>query len=309
MTQTRSVSWQDDKIKMAVYEPFPGVQVMKVSVRAPGFIEERRKSNRLEINFCVSGRFECEFTKRDIAILKPGDMAISLFDGENGINSYSRFPMDFYEGISILLDCDIAEEWLKEHLEVFDIHLQILRERLLEAHWYWAGEAGTRCEHVFRELYDSIAYEETAYIRLKPAELFLLLCRSVQPQRENGYLPGGQVELVKHIRDHMITDSEGYSSTEQLAREHGMTSAQLQKLFREIYGMPIYRYLKEYRLERAAVELINTSNPVMEVALNAGFTNASKFSEGFRKRYKMTPTAYRKQYNLNRKRDSSVKME
>ncbi len=129
MTQTRSVSWQDDKIKMAVYEPFPGVQVMKVSVRAPGFIEERRKSNRLEINFCVSGRFECEFTKRDIAILKPGDMAISLFDGENGINSYSRFPMDFYEGISILLDCDIAEEWLKEHLEVFDIHLQILRER------------------------------------------------------------------------------------------------------------------------------------------------------------------------------------
>lgn len=57
--------------------------------------------------------------------------------------------------------------------------------------------------------------------------------------------------------------------------------------------MPIYRYIKEYRLEQAAVELVRSGKSVTEIAQQAGYDNASKFSESFKKRYGKTPSRYR----------------
>ena len=57
------------------------------------------------------------------------------------------------------------------------------------------------------------------------------------------------------------------------------------KLFKQTYGMPVYHYIKEYRLEQAAVELVRSRKPITEIAQHAGYDNASKFSESFKKRY------------------------
>lgn len=37
-----------------------------------------------------------------------------------------------------------------------------------------------------------------------------------------------------------------------------MSVSHLQKLFKQIYGVPVYHYIKEYRLEQAAVELVRS---------------------------------------------------
>lgn len=300
MERTEAIEDENGKVQMIMYDLFPGVCVIKVCYHISGFIEEREKSNNLEINFCTGGRFECEFTERDIGIMKPGDMAVSMFDGENGKKAYSRFPMDYYEGLCIIADCDTATKWMQNSLGIFAVDLHLLRRKLLTNHWYWAGKAGLRCEHVFREIYESIDYESRLLLQLKMVELFMLLLKLPLSGPEEPYYPKGQIDLVKHVRDHIISDNENYISIEQLAREHGISPPQLQKLFREVYGMPVYRYLKEYRLEQAAVNLIHTERSIMEIAFDAGFSNASKFSEGFKKRYGMTPTAYRRENRLGK---------
>ena len=68
-----------------------------------------------------------------------------------------------------------------------------------------------------------------------------------------------------------------------------MSVSHLQKLFKQVYGVPVYRYIKEYRLEQAAVELVRSRKPITEIAQRAGYDNASKFSESFKKRYGKTP--------------------
>ena len=90
----------------------------------------------------------------------------------------------------------------------------------------------------------------------------------------------------RHIRDHLLTDREGYTSLSRLAAEHEMSVSHLQKLFKQIYGVPVYHYIKEYRLEQAAVELVRSARPVTEIAQDAGYDNASKFSESFKKQYR-----------------------
>ena len=66
---------------------------------------------------------------------------------------------------------------------------------------------------------------------------------------------------------------------------------------------------KEYRLEQAAVELVRSAKPITQIAQNAGYDNASKFSEAFRKRYGTTPSQYRTHANGLAKRSREIRME
>ena len=73
--------------------------------------------------------------------------------------------------------------------------------------------------------------------------------------------------------------------------------------------MPVYQYVKQYRLEQATMELVNGSRPITEIALDAGFSSVSKFGESFRKRYGVTPTQYRMQFRDRKRLVEAVEME
>ena len=162
------------------------------------------------------------------------------------------------------------------------------------------GPAGLRCEHVFRELYESASYAERGFLQLKVLELMLLLGRIPQERA---------AALAHHLRDHLLTNREGYVSLAQLAAEHAISVSHLQKLFKQTYGMPVYHYIKEYRLEQAAVELVRSRKPITEIAQHAGYDNASKFSESFKKRYGKTPSRYRADKTNAVKRSIETKTE
>ena len=285
------------------YPLFECVKVVLLKLETHRFIERREKKDALEINFCSNGRFESTFSARDRIVLKPGDMSVSTFDGVHGTESESLFPLGYYEGICIHVHCAAAKAWMQQHTPDFTIDFEALKNRLLSGHWYFAGNAGPRCEHVFRELYENVSYFDREYLQLKTIELFMLLARIPHSSAERNYCSPKQLELIHHLRDHLLTDRENYVSLAQLAEEHDISVSHLQKLFRQVYGMPIYRYIKEYRLEQAAVELARSEKKITEIALDAGYDSASKFTESFRKRYGVTPTAYRMASNPSSKRN------
>lgn len=171
------------------------------------------------------------------------------------------------------------------------------------------GTAGPRCEHVFRELYENAPYMDLRFLRLKVVELLMLLSRIPQEEGTDLYCSTEQTELAHHLRDHLLSNREGYVSLAQLAEEHGISVSHLQKMFKQVYGVPVYHYIKEYRLEQAAVELVRSAKPITQIAQNAGYDNASKFSEAFRKRYGTTPSQYRTLANGLAKRSREIRME
>lgn len=226
-------------------------------------------------------------------LLKPGDMAISCYDGVHGSRSESHFPLGYYEGICLEVDSERSRRWIERNAPAFRVDFSALQQNLLGDKWYRCSQAGPRCEHVFRELYESAAYLDPAFLRLKVLELLLLLGSIPRGAGTDAYCSARQAELIRHIRDHLLTDREGYTSLSRLAAEHEMSVSHLQKLFKQIYGVPVYHYIKEYRLEQAAVELVRSARPVTEIAQDAGYDNASKFSACFKERYGVTPSQYR----------------
>lgn len=171
------------------------------------------------------------------------------------------------------------------------------------------GSAGPRCEHVFRELYESASYAECSFLQLKVLELLILLGRIPQESAGEAYCSVRQTELAHHLRDHLLTNRDRYVSLANLAAEHEISVSHLQKLFKQVYGVPVYHYIREYRLEQAAVELVRSAKPVTQIAQSIGYDNASKFSESFKKRYGKTPSRYRADAKRVAKQSSKTKME
>ena len=291
------------------YRLFDGVSVMLMQLEMGSYTEIRTQVGVLEVNFCINGRFETSFSMRSHVLLKPGDMAISCYDGLHGTKSESHFPLGYYEGICLEVNPEAASGWIAQHAPAFHVDFSALKQNLLDSKWYMVGSAGSRCEHVFRELYESASYADHTVLQLKVLELLLLLERIPQESGMDSYYSAEQTLLAHHLRDHLLTNREGYVSLAQLAAEHAISVSHLQKLFKQTYGMPVYHYIKEYRLEQAAVELVRSRKPITEIAQHAGYDNASKFSESFKKRYGKTPSRYRADKTNAVKRSIETKTE
>jgi len=75
----------------------------------------------------------------------------------------------------------------------------------------------------------------------------------------------------------------------QLARKTGLSTRQLERLFRKYLARTPTRYYLELRLQKARTLLLQTSLSVLDVALASGFVSASHFSKCYREYYGKTP--------------------
>ncbi len=67
----------------------------------------------------------------------------------------------------------------------------------------------------------------------------------------------------------------------------------LETLFREITGDSVYSYILKLRIEKLAAALIETSKPIIEIALELGYSDYKNLSRQFKKIKGCTPSEYR----------------
>lgn len=79
----------------------------------------------------------------------------------------------------------------------------------------------------------------------------------------------------------------------RLARSVGLSSRQLERLFRKYMGCTPARYYLDLRLKRARALLRQTSLSVLDVAVACGFASASHFSKRYRDLFGQSPRSDR----------------
>lgn len=87
----------------------------------------------------------------------------------------------------------------------------------------------------------------------------------------------------------METHIEDPKSPSILASEVGLSTRQLERLFRRYLNRSPKRYYMELRLQKARNLLMQTDMSVINVALACGFTSPSHFSKCYRAQYNTTP--------------------
>ncbi len=97
------------------------------------------------------------------------------------------------------------------------------------------------------------------------------------------------IESAKqYIRENFIKDI----SLMDLAKHCNVSPFHFSRIFKSFTRYSPYLYLQSVRLKQAEL-LLKTNLPVADVAFSSGFNSIDYFSSAFKKKYRLSPTAYR----------------
>jgi AraC family transcriptional regulator len=95
--------------------------------------------------------------------------------------------------------------------------------------------------------------------------------------------------LLDFVRRHL----DGDLSLVALGERVRGSRYELHRAFRRVVGETPKQYALRLRLDRAAADLLRTTDGVLEIALGAGFDSHEVFTRAFRRHFGITPSAYR----------------
>lgn len=154
--QTCGLEAADGNGEIHCYRLLDGVTAMRMRLEMNAYTVVRTRTDAWKSISAMGGRFETRFSLRDHVLLKPGDMAVSCYDGFHGnanLNHGSHW--DIMREYALKSIRPAAQRWLEQNAPAFSVDFPSLKANLLGNKWYLYSSAGPRCEHVFRELYES----------------------------------------------------------------------------------------------------------------------------------------------------------
>ena len=267
----------------------PGVEAVFQTFQAKSCFSKEAAvlPHLLEVNYCRSGRYECELPGRTFVYMGPRDVVMNPLS--NQMRS-SSFPLEEYTGTALLLD---LEEMEKSHalFAAMGVEPAALRQRC-----YLPGQCRVfRGEAGLCALFDSMTDKmNPGLMRLRTLEILAQLCgEGERAGAAPAYYPRKVIEAVKAAREELLATLDRVPLSD-LAVRHGLSRRALIDGFRGVYGETPYVYLRQYRIHRAAAQLADPQVCIGRVASDAGYQNASKFSKAFRMVMGMSPSDYQK---------------
>lgn len=95
-----------------------------------------------------------------------------------------------------------------------------------------------------------------------------------------------------HIQTHLESDL----SLNMLAERVGFSAYHFHRLFRDTIGEPVKEYVRRLRIDRAAYRLKISEEPILRIALDAGFKTHESFTRAFQRQFGITPNEYRNNF-------------
>lgn len=97
---------------------------------------------------------------------------------------------------------------------------------------------------------------------------------------------------IFHIQKQIADQLDRPWTVAMMAATIGITSAHLQRVFRDMVGVPPATYLATLRLQKAHDILSDPAcfDAIKEIRLRCGFLNESNFTRDFKKKFGVTPT-------------------
>lgn len=102
------------------------------------------------------------------------------------------------------------------------------------------------------------------------------------------------VNKVKQVKEIIIQEMNKPPSLSELSQRVGLNVKKLKTDFKKYYGVPVFSYLLNYKMEKAKNLLQQRKMNVNEISTYLGYTTSSHFIAAFKKKYGSTPKQFSK---------------
>jgi AraC family transcriptional regulator len=141
-------------------------------------------------------------------------------------------------------------------------------------------------------LYDEFRYaDEVSSLAIEGLVLELLAACARRPTDPRESAPPRWLSRARELlHEHFSTPL----ALGAVAKSVGVHPAHLARVFRQFHGCSLGDYVRKLRIDFACRRLRSSEAPLVEIALAAGFSDQSHFSNTFRHLMGVSPGAYRK---------------
>lgn len=148
--------------------------------------------------------------------------------------------------------------------------------------------------HIFAELYSVPEDIKMDYFKIKVLEIILFVSTLSKNNEENrAYFSKECVEKVKKIEVLITSNYNKKFTLVNISKKYNIPLTTMKNCFKGVFGMGIYSYLRAYKMEVAAKELISTDKNILDIANLVGYENGSKFAKAFKDIVGVTPKKFR----------------
>ncbi|MDR1409886.1 MAG: AraC family transcriptional regulator [Oscillospiraceae bacterium] len=285
----------DGDSSSTVYTIFPGVSVVYNDFHTAECNSNLRYTDHvISIDHCAEGCIEWEHDDGSFCYLLDGDIQISA--KTDHLNRYG-FPVSHYHGVTVNFFLPQAQESLKRAFPSIDLDWESLWRRCHEKRDVFIRRSESTVQSFFQDLYRHRENADPDVLKLKIMELLLFITKTelTKIEVQKPYFHPAQVRKVRAIKEYLCENTDRMITTAELSADFDLSLSALRSCFKAIYGQPVNTFIRQYRLQKAALLLRTGEMSVTDVALEVGYESLSKFISVFKAVYGTTPLKHRKQ--------------
>jgi AraC family transcriptional regulator len=239
------------------------------------------------VGYYFSGRCQCrlgsravlEFKRGDAGLLNPGDAHEDL--ETIGARDYLTVNLrkEFFQEIIQGLGCSSRQI---PHFPAAKLKADPLIKRLFEALKTEVNTQEFGREVLLRSLVTELA-----------VHLFRQFSPSAIPYEKYPQDQNTARWQVRRSLDYLHDNFSRDFSLESIAAAANLSKFYLERVFKKATGLSPHSYMLMLRVERAKQLLSSSPNPIVEIAMELGFSDQSHFTNVFKRMTGFTPNAYR----------------
>lgn len=137
-----------------------------------------------------------------------------------------------------------------------------------------------------------IQYEGKAKMMFFRSQMTSLLAHffgQLSLMSESG-IPMAERDKLQMAREILADNLEAPPSLSELSRQIGLNTFKLKKNFKELFGVPVFKYLHNERMDKAYELIRNHGVSIQEAAWQVGYDSLSSFSNAFAKKFGVRPS-------------------
>ncbi len=243
----------------------------------------------VKLRFLISGELTLQFSDESV-VTGPG-VCVSVHPGAHP-NSY-QIARGTHQRMAVL-HCrrDYFDELVGQHTQ----RVGGLAGTALQRRDFFFAPFTANLSHDVSQLFEPPCSGPLGELFLE-AKCTEILCVALQMLTEGAPAPRAiarvDLERVEEARRILLERLDDPPSIAELARTLGTNPTTLKTRFRKVTGKPIFEFVQGERLSQARNLLQDTDLSVTEIAFRMGYVHPGNFATAFRRRFRVSPRAYR----------------
>ena len=253
--------------------------------------------------FYGSGNVELEIKHNNQIkyLMNTTGLAISFFGNQKVGFAHKIAPEKPLQSISIFAKLKTIQNLPQTEKEIFENQLpQLVNPK---AHFvkgptlFMKLEMQLAVQKVFNTTYTGNT--RLLFLKSQVNELLAHYFALLSAEKKNELTEKDKEKLFQ-AKDIVSTNYSKPPTITELSKLIGLNSSKLKKNFKELFGIPVYKFIHEERLNKAYELLCRSEKTVQETAWEVGYESLSSFSNAFQKKFGSRPNEVKKQFLSNK---------